>query len=130
MLISELADRSGVKVSTVRFYERRGLLPDPRPDRDGYRRYVDEHVRRLRFLRRGQELGFRLGELAALLEMSDDARSGLRVTPEVRERGRGKLAEIDERIADLRSMRAALEEVLTAERLDPAEPCPVVEALA
>ncbi|WP_277209309.1 MerR family transcriptional regulator [Isoptericola croceus] len=130
MLISELAGRSGVKVSTVRYYERRELLPDPRADSDGYRWYTDEDVRRIRFLRRGQELGFRLGELAVLVEMSDDARSRALVTPEIRARAREKLAEIDERIADLRRMRTALDDVLSARDVDPAVPCPIVGALA
>ena len=93
-------------------------------------RPTEEDVRRLRFLRRGQELGFRLSELGALVEMSDDARSGIRVTSEMRVRGREKLAEIDERIADLRRMRTALGDVLAAQRLDPAVPRPVVGALA
>ncbi|WP_402374223.1 MerR family DNA-binding protein [Isoptericola rhizosphaerae] len=93
-------------------------------------RPTEEDVRRLRSLRRGQELGFRLSELGALVEMSDDARSGIRVTSEMRVRGREKLAEIDERIADLRRMRTALGDVLAAQRLDPAVPRPVVGALA
>lgn len=130
MLISELAERSGVKVSAVRFYERRGLLPDPRADSDGYRRYDDEDVRRIRFLRRGQELGFRLGELAGLVAMSDDVRSGALVGPRVQAMGQAKIVEIDERISDLARMRTALAEVLTTHELAPDAPCPVIGALS
>ncbi|MBL0888809.1 MerR family transcriptional regulator [Myceligenerans indicum] len=128
MLISELASLTGVKVSTVRFYERRGLLPDPRRSEDGYRRYGEAHARRVRFLRRGQELGFALGELAAVVAFSDEARAGTR--PEVREQGRAKLVELDRRIADLRRMRGALESVLDAWVLDPEDPCPIEDSLA
>jgi len=64
MRIGELARQAGVNVQTVRYYERRGLLDDPRGRGDGYREYGPDTLERLRFIRRAQELGFTLGEIA------------------------------------------------------------------
>ncbi len=130
MTISELADRAGVKVSTVRYYERRGLLPTPDRSPGGYRLYDEEDVRRVRFLRRGQGLGFTLAELATFVAVSDRARTGTVTAGEVAEIGAAKLDEIDHRIADLHRMRDALDDLLSAPGFDPHAPCPVVAALA
>lgn len=126
MNISELAARAGVKVSTVRFYERRGLLPLPTRSAGGYRDFPDEDVARVRFLRRGQQLGFSLAELGELTALS-----GQRVlmTGDVARLGRAKLAEIDERIADLARVRSALAGLLEQQCIDPDAACPVVSAL-
>lgn len=126
MNISELAARAGVKVSTVRFYERRGLLPLPTRSAGGYREFPDEDVARVRFLRRGQQLGFSLAELGELTALS-----GQRVlmTGDVARLGRAKLAEIDERIADLARVRSALAGLLEQQCIDPDAACPVVGAL-
>ncbi|GHC80077.1 MerR family transcriptional regulator [Nocardiopsis terrae] len=130
MRIAELARRSGAKVSTVRFYERRGLLPVPLRSPNGYRSYDTQDVRRVRFLRRGQELGFTLAELAEFVSLSDRSRDGTVLPGRVRGRGQAKVAEIDGRIEDLLRMRAALLGVLEAPCVDPDDPCPVVAALA
>ena len=68
--ISVLARDSGVNLETIRFYERSGLLPPPQRSASGYRHYQDVDVRRLRFIRRGRELGFSLEEIRSLLELS------------------------------------------------------------
>jgi MerR family mercuric resistance operon transcriptional regulator len=130
MRIAELARRAGTKVSTVRFYERRELLPAPLRSPNGYRVYDAQDVRRVRFLRRGQELGFTLNELAEFVALSDRSRDGVVLSGEVRERGAAKVTEIDERIEDLRRIREALVGVLGAPCVDPGTPCPVVAALA
>ena len=130
MMIAELAERSGVKITTVRFYERRGLVPTPRRSPNGYRAYGPDDVRRVRFLRRGQELGFTLAELAEFVALSDRSRDGVLPVGDVAERGAAKVAEIDGRIADLRRMRAALVELLAAPCIDPDAACPVIGALA
>lgn len=129
MTISELADRAGVKVSTVRYYERRGLLPAPDRSTGGYRLYDEEDVRRVRFLRRGQDLGFTLAELATFVDLSDRARKGVVPAGEVARVGAAKLEEIDDRIADLQRVRDALDGLLSAPGFDPQAPCPVVSAL-
>lgn len=134
MLISELAGRSGVKTSTVRFYERRGLLPEPARSSGGYREYADEDVALVRFLQRGQELGFTLAELD---ELTGVTRRSVAVgggpmvlSGEIAARGLEKLAEIDTRIEDLARMRSALADLLLAQCVEPDVPCPIIGALA
>jgi MerR family mercuric resistance operon transcriptional regulator len=127
MLISELAAAGGVKVSSIRFYERRGLLAAPHRTSGGYREYDDADVTRVRYLRRGQELGFTLAELGALLEVTGVAGP---LSGEVTALGRAKLVEVDQRIADLVRMRAALAGLLDAQCVEPDVPCPVMGALA
>lgn len=127
MLISELAAAGGVKVSSIRFYERRGLLTPPHRASGGYREFDDTDVTRVRYLKRGQELGFTLAELGALLEVTGVAGP---LSGEVTALGRDKLAEIDRRIADLVRMRGALAGLLEAQCIEPDVPCPVMGALA
>lgn len=107
---SELADRAGVNVHTVRYYESRGLLPEPPRTRSGYRKYGSEHVAHIRFIKRAQDLGFTLDEIKELLS--------LRVVPgggaEVREKTATKMAEIDRKIDDLQAIRAKLVELAAA----------------
>lgn len=130
MLTSDLAHAAGVAVSTLRFYERQGLLDEPSRGPNGYRDYTDDDVRTVRFLRRGQELGFTLGELSSFQRMSAASRAGGAIAGEVAEHARAKIDEIDERIADLAATRDAIVSLLATQCLDPATPCPVVEALA
>ena len=137
MLISELADRSGVKTSTVRFYERRGLLPEPARSTGGYREYADSDVALVRFLQRGQGLGFTLAELDELTSVTRLANAAASTTGEpmvlsgeISARGVEKLAEIDARIEDLRRVRAALADLLLAQCVEPDVPCPIIGALA
>ena len=127
MLISELADAAGVKTSTVRFYERRGILGSPSRTPGGYRAYDADDVDRVRYLRRGQELGFTLAELGAMVALSGSREP---FTAEITALGTAKLAEIADRIADLERVRAALAGLLEAQCADPDAPCPIVTALA
>lgn len=71
MQIGELAKHVGVNVQTVRFYERRGLLPAPPRKESGYRIYEDGDLRRLRFIRQAQRLGFSLDEIKSVLRMRE-----------------------------------------------------------
>ncbi|MCA9645457.1 MAG: MerR family transcriptional regulator, partial [Myxococcales bacterium] len=69
MTIGELAKMCGVGVETIRYYERRGLIPDPRPRKVGYREFSNDDVRRVRFVKQAQGLGFTLKEIAELLAL-------------------------------------------------------------
>jgi DNA-binding transcriptional MerR regulator len=102
--IGELASRCGVNVQTVRYYERRGLLPDPRGGGGGYREYDDADAERLRFVKEAQALGFTLREIVDLLAL----RAGPGTAGEVRERARGKLDRVRQRIAGLRTLERRL----------------------
>lgn len=129
MRIAELAGRAQVAVSTVRFYERRGFLAQPKRTAGGYRDYDDAALRQLRFLRRGQELGFTLNELAGFAELSVAVRSGVIDVGSVTATAVGKLQEIDARIRDLQRTREALQTLLDQQYIDLAEECPIVQAL-
>ena len=126
MNIAELAERAGVKVSTLRFYERRGVLPEPPRTTSGYRDFDESDVIRVRYLRRGQQLGFTLAELGELTALSG---TRVVVAGEVAARGRDKLAELDARIADLVRLRGALAGLLALQCTDPDEPCPIMHSL-
>lgn len=129
MLIADVAQQVGVKVSTIRFYLRAGLLAEPARTPGGYRSFGAEHVRRARFLHRGQQLGFTLAELASLDRLSQQARAGTG-SQELVAHGRAKLADIDARLRDLERTRQALATLLERPGFDPDADCPVVAAIA
>jgi len=121
--IGGLARAAGVGVETVRYYQRRGLLPEPPRPTGEIRRYGDQDLRRLRFIRRAQAAGFTLeqiGELLALDRTGDRAR--------VRELATNRLAALDERIAELEQSRGALERLRSTCAAGSKGPCPIIEA--
>jgi DNA-binding transcriptional MerR regulator len=69
----QLAKQACVNVETIRFYERRGILKQPRRRRSGYRQYDPGIVRVIRFIKRAQELGFTLAEIEQLLQLSENS---------------------------------------------------------
>src|SRR5437870_12762034 len=92
LTIGYLAKESGVNLETVRYYERRGLLPKPPRSASGYRLFPAEAARRLRFIRRAQELGFSLREFRELLALSDSPRAK---NTEFRARSEVKIEDIE-----------------------------------
>src|SRR5262245_45892970 len=127
MTIGELARMAGVKVETVRFYEREGLIPPPPRRRSGYRQYPNDAVRRIQFIRQAKELGFTLLEVADLLSLRVGRGSSCDA---VRSRATAKIADIDRRILDLERMRAALRDLARAcKGRGPTGDCPILEAL-
>ena len=112
MTIGRLARKAGVGVETIRFYERKGLIEQPRRPRDGgYRVYPEETAHRIRFIRQAQELGFSLREVQDLLSLRADPESD---SADVRERAATKLAEVKRKITELERIRAALEDLIAA----------------
>ena len=121
--IGGLAKAAGVGVETVRYYQRRGLLPEPARPPGEVRRYGDDDLRRLRFIRRAQAAGFTLeqiGELLALDRTDDRAR--------VRQLATERLAALDERIAELEQSRPALERLRSTCASGKKGPCPILDA--
>lgn len=108
----QVAEAAGVNVQTLRYYERRGLLPEPGRSPGGHRLYDGQAVTVLRVIKAAQRLGFTLEEVAQLLETGRH-RHG-RPVPGLQERARSKLAEVDARIADLTTIREALTTALDA----------------
>ncbi|MET0617639.1 MAG: heavy metal-responsive transcriptional regulator, partial [Luteibacter sp.] len=112
----------------IRFYEREGLLPEPKRRPSGYREYDQGAVSRLRFIRRAKDLGFTLEEIRELLALSADRHGGVEG---VRERAAARLQAIDERIAELQRVRSGLSELVDACPGHGApEDCPILKALA
>jgi MerR family copper efflux transcriptional regulator len=128
LTIGRIAQSAGVAIDTIRFYEREGLLPEPRRRPSGYREYDQATVSRLRFIRRAKDLGFTLDEIRELLALSADRNDGVEG---VRERAAARLQAIDERIAELQRVRDGLSELVDACPGHGApEDCPILKALA
>jgi len=130
LTISRLAERAGVGIDTVRYYERAGLLPAPPRRASGYRDYPADAVRRLRFIRRAKELGFTLTEIGELLELSDprDGKRGMRA---VKRAAETKLAVVEHKLAELQRVRDGLHQLIEAcPGHGPLQGCPILQALS
>ena len=108
--IGTTARAAGVSVETVRFYERKGLIQrPPKPATGGYRSYPPEAVRRIRFVRQAQELGFSLSDIHELLDLRADPSSDC---SDVRDRAREKLDDVEQKMARLGRIRETLEDLV------------------
>jgi len=121
--IGGLAKAAGVGVETVRYYQRRRLLPEPARPPGEIRRYGPNDLRRLKFIRSAQAAGFTLAEIGELIELdsSDDR-------PRARELAKARVAELDRKIAELKQARDALANLATACAHRRAGPCPILDA--
>ena len=126
LTIGSLARGAGVNVETIRYYQRRGLLPEPSKPLGGHRRYTGAAVRRVRFIKRAQQLGFTLAEVEGLLLLEDG-----QSCRETRLLAEQKLATIEERIVDLTRMRRLLTQLI-AECRHGKRPksCPIIATLS
>ena len=120
--IASLASTAGVGVETVRYYQRRGLLPVPKAV-GAVRRYGEADAKRLRFIREAQAAGFSLDEIAELLAL-DATRERARV----RAMAGARIAALDAKIADLHRARDALLRLSSACAASTRGPCPILEA--
>ena len=110
LTIGEAARRAGVGVETIRFYERRGLIDRPqKPQGAGFRIYLPEQVKRIRFIREAQQIGFSLREIAELLSLEADPSADCSV---VRGQAVAKLAEVQCKIAQMQRIGSALEALI------------------
>ncbi len=125
--IGQLARACGVRVTTIRFYERRGLLPNPSRGESGYRLYGEADFRRLRFIQEAKTLGFSLEEIAELLALraaSDTSCS------RVRDRAVGKIGDVEKKIRQLQQFRTALRHLVAqCERGGTDGDCPILQAM-
>lgn len=121
---SAAAEAAQVNVETLRYYERLGLLPRPPRASNGYRQYDDNALRRLRFIRRAQALGFSLAEVKELLRLEDGIDCGAAQTL-----ARIKLEHVEWQLAELRKMRSRLKETLAACASGSRVRCPLIEVL-
>jgi DNA-binding transcriptional MerR regulator len=126
--IGEVARAAGVNIQTLRYYERRRLLPPASRALNGYRCYNAGSVRLIRFVKRAQALGFSLREVQALLRLRET--TGLPCA-QVRPRAERKITEIIAKERQLAAMRRALEKLVASCRTDRSRrECPILEALA
>lgn len=127
MTVGKFANTAEVNIETIRFYERKGLLPKPTRKDSGYRLYSQEDVRRLQFIVHAKELGFSLTEIKELLELQVEAETNCE---EVRQQTEVKIKDIEKKIADLRRIHEVLVKLAAAcrERGATGE-CPILEAL-
>ena len=125
--IGKLAKAAGVRVTTVRFYERKGLLPPPPRRVSGYRMYGDADVQRLRFIQEAKELGFSLHEIAELLAL----RVGTgRTCRNIQQHAVHKIADVDAKIRQLNRFKRALQKlVVQCEAGGTQGACPILDAL-
>ena len=127
MRIGELAQRSGVGIDTVRYYEREHLLPRAQRLASGYRVYGDNDLKRLRFVRRAKALGFTLPEIRDLLALSDHR--GDDMSP-LKTLAAQKLADVQARLVELDRVRKALETlVASCPGHGALARCPILDAL-
>ncbi len=125
LTISRLARLGGVNLETVRFYEREGLIPKPPRTRAGYRLFPPAAARRLRFIKRAQELGFSLTEIRGLLSLRPGTDR-----PKVRARAQAKITDIEQKIQTLLSMKRVLRTLIDrCENCGPMSDGPILQSL-
>ena len=124
--IGLLAEKAGVHLETIRYYQRLGLMPTPRRSRGSVRRYGEDAVSRLRFIKRAQALGFTLDEVKLLLDLSAGEHCG-----ETRTIAKRKKRLVDQKIADLRAIQSALDKLIRACGSGKAgRGCPIIDSLS
>ncbi|AVX05392.1 Cu(I)-responsive transcriptional regulator [Maritalea myrionectae] len=126
MNIGNAAEATSLPTKTIRYYEDIGLI---KPDRaeNGYRDYSDDDVHRLRFLQRSRSLGFTIEECRTLLSLYDDEG---RASADVKRIAREKIQKVDEKIAELQSLRSTLKVLVKNCHGDQRPDCPILDDLA
>ena len=125
--IGQLAKAAQVNIETIRYYERRGLVPEPPRRESGYRQYAPDTVGRIKFIKRAQELGFSLKEIQELLSLRVDPGT---TSADIKRRSEAKLTDIDKKLRDLKRMKTALMKLTVACRgRGPISECPILDAL-
>jgi len=126
LTIGRLARAADVGIETIRYYQRRNLLPVPDPQDSAFRYYSLDLIDRIRFIKRAQELGFSLDEISTLLQLEDGVNRKA-----IRKVASDRLEEIRSKIADLQRMENVLTHLIhECEATGRAKPCPIIAALA
>lgn len=126
LTIGRLARAAQVNIETIRYYQRLNLLPTPNPKRIAFRTYSVELVDRIRFIKRAQELGFSLAEIASLLKLDDGANRNV-----IRKIAWDRLNDIRTKVNDLQRMAQLLQHLIgECEIAGRMQPCPIIQALA
>lgn len=128
LTIGTVANQAGVNIETLRYYERQGIVSEPPRTSSNYRVYPEETVRRVRFVKRAQELGFSLSEIKELLALR--ATHGVKCD-EVRRHALHKIGDIEDKMQTLRAMKNALRGLVQecASTNAKLSDCPILESL-
>lgn len=121
-----LAEKTGVKSETIRYYEKVGLMPEPSRAANAYRVYDESHAKRLAFIKRCRELGFPQSEIASLLGLVDRKDYTCK---EVQSYAISRIHDLDARIQDLHRIRRTLADLAAKCGGDRAPECPILDAL-
>lgn len=124
LTIGKLARAARVNIETIRYYQHRGLLPKPARPLGGIRRYPPDTLDRLLFVKRAQQLGFTLKEIGELFALGEGSCRDTRLLAE------SKVTDIEQRLRDLKAMRATLNRLIRACRLGRAGRCPIIDTLS
>lgn len=123
----EVASRAKVNKETVRYYEKRGLIPEPDRRRSGYRIFTQRHIDQIKFIKRAQQLGFTLSEIKELLELRMDEDT---TCSEIRDEAQKKYRDVIQKIEDLQRIEATLVDLIDSCADDgPKGKCPILDAL-
>jgi len=127
MRIGQVAERAGVTVETIRFYESQALISEPPRSQGGYRLYTADAVKRVRFIQRAKELGFSLNDIQSLLKLRNEPGTTCAV---IRVQTVKKIAEVEDKIRDLTRIRNALSNLADRCVSDAnLSECPILDAL-
>ena len=125
LTIGRLAYAAGVNVETIRFYQRKGLIPEPPRPLGGIRRYGEPELARVNFIKAAQRLGFSLEEIADLLVLEDGTQCG-----QARKFAESKLRDVRKKLSDLRQIELALSELVTrCGSIRGSVKCPLISSL-
>ncbi|MDR8391984.1 MerR family transcriptional regulator [Aliifodinibius sp. S!AR15-10] len=125
--IGEVARKANVNKETVRYYEKRDLIPKPDRRRSGYRIFTQRHIDQLRFIKRAQELGFTLSEIKELLELRMDEGT---TCNEIKAEAEKKYRDVVDKMNDLQQIKETLLELIdSCDKNGPIGECPILEAL-
>jgi MerR family mercuric resistance operon transcriptional regulator len=125
--IGEVARRASVNKETVRYYEKRNLIPEPDRRRSGYRIFTQRHIDQIRFIKRAQELGFTLSEIKELLELRMDEHT---TCSEIKREAQEKYQDVAEKIEDLQRIKSTLVDLIdSCAGEGPKGDCPILNAL-
>ena len=126
LTIGVLAEAAGVNVETIRFYQRRRLIPEPKRPPGGIRRYGEAELSRVRFIKAAQRLGFSLDEIAEVLKLEDGTQCG-----EARRLAEAKIQDVRRKLSDLRRIESALSALLDQCRsVRGSVKCPLIASLS
>lgn len=121
--VSKLTD---IKIETIRYYEKIGLVDEPARSEGGNRLYLDEHVRQLKFVKRARQLGFSLNEIRALLKLSSDSKEHCSSAKYIADK---HLIDVEKKIIDLQQLAKVLKSLSDDCERHASEQCPILTSL-